>query len=51
MVIELLSGETWADSYGYEVQATRRRLACEARTLHVPKEIPSLPRTQTPPFP
>ena len=42
MVIELLSGETWADSYSYEVQATRSRLACEARTLHVPKEIPYL---------
>ena len=30
---------------------TRRRLACEAHALHVPREIPSLPRTLDTSFP
>ena len=28
-----------------KAQATRMRLACEARALHVPRETPSSPRT------
>ena len=43
-----MSGETRLDSY---IGARYRRPTGDLPVSHVPRKTPSLPRTQTPPFP